>query len=313
MSLMDIGQTLKKERKRQQLSLEDVYATTKIGMDILRAIEEADLDQMPHLVYARGFIRNYANFLGLSGEDMVQAFDEALEEEMAQASHRERGPGLRRSAEKKGGGKSGNKLSVGLVLVLVLVLAGLVYYFFLSPPAKQPESRTAPTVAQNASGEQEQEQEQEEISASEEANASTTEEAAGKNRSTAADAEVSGEDESADEIGGSSQAEWNATRIPLSGAEQDSEDNRSTEANNATVQLASHELRIVASEACWVNVDVEDGVRDFYLDPGKERTIQFRGAGTFILGNAGGVTLYLDGEEYPVQAESGEVREITLP
>ncbi|MEF8889139.1 MAG: helix-turn-helix domain-containing protein, partial [Desulfohalobiaceae bacterium] len=116
MSLMDIGQTLKKERKRQQLSLEDVYATTKIGMDILRGIEEADLDQMPHLVYARGFIRNYADFLGLSGEDMVQAFDEAMEEEAGQASHRERGSGLRRSAEKKGGEKSGNKLSVGLVL-----------------------------------------------------------------------------------------------------------------------------------------------------------------------------------------------------
>ncbi len=312
MSLMDIGQTLKKERKRQQLSLEDVYATTKIGMDILQAIEEADLDQMPHLVYARGFIRNYSNFLGLSGEDMVQAFDEAVEEETAQASHRERGPGLRRSAEKKGGKKSGNKLSVGLVLVLVLVLAGLVYSFFLSPPAEQPQTNKQ-AVAENASGEQEQEQEQEEIGTSEEANASTSEEAAGTNRSTAAEAEVNGEDESADEIEGSAQVDRNATRIPLSEAEQDSEDNRSTEANNATVQLASHELRIVASEACWINVDVEDGVRDFYLEPGKERTIQFRGAGTFILGNAGGVTLYLDGEEYPVQAESGEVREITLP
>lgn len=308
MSLMEIGQTLKKERKRQQLSLEDVYATTKIGMDILRAIEEADLDQMPHLVYARGFIRNYADFLGLSGEEIVRAFDEAMEDEAVQATHRHRGSGIGRSADGKGGEKSGSKLSVGMVLLLVLVLAGLVYYFFLSPPAEQPRKANQ-TVAENASGEREQA----EVAASEEINASSGEKATGTNRSTAAKAETSGENETADEVAESSQAGLNATALARSEAEQEGEGNRSTREDNATAQLASHELRIVASEACWINADVESGVRDFYLEPGQERTVRFRGTGSFILGNAGGVTLYLDGEEYSVQAESGEVREITLP
>lgn len=306
MSLIEIGQTLKNERKRQQLSVEDVYATTKIGMDILQAIEEADLDQMPHLVYARGFIRNYANFLGLSGEDMVQAFDEAMEDEAAQANHRDRGSGKRRSAEGKGGEGSGKKLSVGLVLVLVLVLAGLVYYFFLSPPAMQPQK--SPAVAENASSEQGQG----EVGSSEEVDTTSSGEAVGTNRSTAAQAEGE-EGESTEGMEGTSQTGQNATRLGPSDAEQDSEVNRSTEEVNATAQLPSHELRIVASEACWINVEVEAGTRDFYLEPGQEQTVQFRGTGSFLLGNAGGVTLYLDGEEQPVQAESGEVREITLP
>jgi len=310
MSLMEIGQTLKKERKRQQLSLEDVYATTKIGMDILRAIEEADLNQMPHLVYARGFIRNYSNFLGLSGEDMVQAFDEAMEVEAVQATHRHRGAGTRKSADEKAGKKSGNKAPVGLVLLLVLVLAGLVYYFFLSPPAEQPR-KESPAITKNASSEQEQEQA--EMGPSEEANASSGERAAGTNRSAATASGVSDEGESEEEIGESSQSGQNGTSLARSEAEQEVEANRSTQEDNATARPASHELRIAASEACWINVDVEEGVRDFYLEPGQERTVQFRGTGSFILGNAGGVTLYLDGEEYSVQAESGEVREITLP
>lgn len=310
MTLTDVGQTLKKERKRQQLSLEDVYATTKIGMDILRAIEEADLDQLPHMVYARGFVRNYAQFLGLSGEEMVQAFDRALQEE--RTSHPEREGRLGDRPPSHGAsGKEGarTKRSVALLLLLLLILAGLVYYFFVGPPQVGTKKDNSSSVADNAT----LDQKAHETSVKEGANASTSEDMASRAGSAPREA---ASHRSASRDGAPEQA--SAAVSSSTGAEgtvsgEESNGSNSTSAANTTERLPLHELRIVAAEACWINVETGDTVSDFYLEPGQQRTIRFRGSGSFLLGNAGGVTLYLDGAERSFQAESGEVREIILP
>ena len=318
MSLLEIGQTLKTERKRQKLSLEDVYSATKIGLDILMAIEEAESDKLPHHVYTRGFIRNYANYLGLSGEELVRAFDEAMQEDDGAGPH-----GEARSGEGKRSGRSRRDRprtwpSVVLILILILVLVGLVNFFFLSPPGDRAKRGSQPSAAENATraGNATQKGTPSEDAPSGEANASSGEPASPEQ------AEAEGEGSGAEERVTEKESEQTSPPSPASAeaeatapsaeAEQGVEGNR-TSRENATGRAPSHELRIVASEACWLSVDVEDGVGDFYLEPGEERTISFRGTGTFLLGNAGGVTLYLDGEEYSIEAESGEVREVTLP
>lgn len=334
MSLLEIGQTLKTERKRQKLSLEDVYSATKIGLDILMAIEEAESDKLPHHVYTRGFIRNYADYLGLSGEELVRAFDEAMQEDDGAGPH-----GEARSGDGKRSGRSRRDRprtwpSVVLILILLLVLVGLVNFFFLSSPEERTEQGPAPSVAENATRAENairaENASRAEIATRAE-NASRKETMRGEapsgeaNASRAegapqeqADGESSGDEDRATDAESeqsspsspvSDEAEVTA---PSADAEQGGEGNR-TSRENATAQLPSHELRIVASEACWISVKVDDSVSDFYLEPGEERTIAFRGTGTFLLGNAGGVTLYLDGEEYSIEAESGEVREVTLP
>jgi transcriptional regulator with XRE-family HTH domain len=63
-----IGDLLARERHRRGLSLEVVAAATRIRVGHLAAIERGDLDALPGPVYARGYVRGYAAYLGISAE-----------------------------------------------------------------------------------------------------------------------------------------------------------------------------------------------------------------------------------------------------
>jgi cytoskeleton protein RodZ len=60
-----IGQRLKTEREEQRLTLEKVFEATRIRVPYLQALEADDLSLLPSPVQARGYLRNYAEFLGL--------------------------------------------------------------------------------------------------------------------------------------------------------------------------------------------------------------------------------------------------------
>ena len=66
-----IGQRLKAEREEQRLTLEKVFEATRIRVQYLQALEEDDLSIMPSPVQARGYLRNYAEYLGLDVEQML--------------------------------------------------------------------------------------------------------------------------------------------------------------------------------------------------------------------------------------------------
>jgi cytoskeleton protein RodZ len=63
-----IGRILEQKRKAQGLSLEEVEQATKIRKRYLEALEREDYAVLPDGVYARGFLKTYANYLGLDGE-----------------------------------------------------------------------------------------------------------------------------------------------------------------------------------------------------------------------------------------------------
>lgn len=65
MDLLEIGTMLREERERQGLSLDTVSDKTKISRSCLAAIEEGNDNLLPHPVYAKGFIKNYARLLGV--------------------------------------------------------------------------------------------------------------------------------------------------------------------------------------------------------------------------------------------------------
>ncbi|MGB8982220.1 MAG: helix-turn-helix transcriptional regulator, partial [Anaerolineales bacterium] len=66
-----LGQQLKEERESQRLSLEKVFEATRIRIQYLQALEADDLSVMPSPVQARGYLRNYAEYLGLDVEQML--------------------------------------------------------------------------------------------------------------------------------------------------------------------------------------------------------------------------------------------------
>ncbi|MGE5643699.1 MAG: helix-turn-helix domain-containing protein, partial [Byssovorax cruenta] len=71
-----IGQRLKEAREVKRLTLEKVFEATRIRVQYLRALEADDLSMMPSPVQARGYLRNYAEYLEL---DVAKMLDELRE------------------------------------------------------------------------------------------------------------------------------------------------------------------------------------------------------------------------------------------
>jgi len=67
-----IGQQLKKTRKSHHLTLEMVAEATRIRLAYLQALENDDFETLPSSVQARGFLRNYAQYLELDLEQLVE-------------------------------------------------------------------------------------------------------------------------------------------------------------------------------------------------------------------------------------------------
>ena len=70
--MQTIGQTLKAAREQKQLTLEKVFEATRIRTIYLQALEADDLSAMPSPVQARGYLRNYAEYLGLNIDQLLE-------------------------------------------------------------------------------------------------------------------------------------------------------------------------------------------------------------------------------------------------
>ncbi|MBD2095203.1 helix-turn-helix domain-containing protein [Trichocoleus sp. FACHB-591] len=72
--LQEMGSYLRQLRQDQGMSLEEVAAKTKIQMRLLNAIEAGDLEQLPEPVYIQGFIKQFADALGINGAAFASSF-----------------------------------------------------------------------------------------------------------------------------------------------------------------------------------------------------------------------------------------------
>jgi cytoskeleton protein RodZ len=75
-STQTLGQFLRQERELRDIPLDRVEQATRIRAAQLRAIEDDRLEALPAEAYARGFVRTYAEYLGLNGDDVVAIFNE---------------------------------------------------------------------------------------------------------------------------------------------------------------------------------------------------------------------------------------------
>jgi cytoskeletal protein RodZ len=65
-----VGELLRKKREERKLTLEEVYRHTKISMEVLRSLEQDDVESFESETYLKGFLRNYAQYLKLD-QDVV--------------------------------------------------------------------------------------------------------------------------------------------------------------------------------------------------------------------------------------------------
>jgi hypothetical protein len=73
--VFEIGNSLREARYRQQLELSDVELATKIRARYLQALEEENFDALPAQTYVKGFLRTYADYLGLDGQLYVDEYN----------------------------------------------------------------------------------------------------------------------------------------------------------------------------------------------------------------------------------------------
>lgn len=78
--MFQIGSTLRAARERQRLELGEVERETRIRARYLAALEEERFELMPARAYAKGFLRVYADFLGLDGRLFVDEFNSRFPE-----------------------------------------------------------------------------------------------------------------------------------------------------------------------------------------------------------------------------------------
>src|SRR6185503_8096813 len=75
--LASFGEELRREREIRGISLKEIADATKISKRFLEAIERNDHKTLPAPVFTRGFVREYARYLGLNAEDMVNRYNYA--------------------------------------------------------------------------------------------------------------------------------------------------------------------------------------------------------------------------------------------
>ena len=72
--MQSFGQRLQKEREKQGVTLDEVCASTKVSVRFLRAIEEERFDQLPGGIFNKGFVRSYAQHLGINEQEAVDDY-----------------------------------------------------------------------------------------------------------------------------------------------------------------------------------------------------------------------------------------------
>ena len=73
--MFDIGSSLREARVRQGLDFPELEQLTKIRPKYLRALEDERFDILPAPTYVRGFLRSYADAVGLDPQPFVDEYN----------------------------------------------------------------------------------------------------------------------------------------------------------------------------------------------------------------------------------------------
>jgi cytoskeletal protein RodZ len=75
-----VGETLQSARERKGVDLYRAERDTRIRLRYLAALEDGDWDDLPAPVYVKGFLRNYAIYLGLEADDILERWRDEMEQ-----------------------------------------------------------------------------------------------------------------------------------------------------------------------------------------------------------------------------------------
>ena len=288
-----LGDYLKNKREAQNITLEEASQVTRIRKTILKALENNQFDLIPPKVFAQGFIKSYATYLGLDGSEAVKRYFEALDSLEPEESPEEE------VIQKE---QPHPIMTPGRILLVVIVLVVAFNLWLLmrspetendTPPKNIPEKQSSspvqsPSVAQPLTSDEESERlpisnEEETALVIEEKPASGEEE----DIVVAVDEEIT---------------------IP---EKQASEPSDLKAAVSPSEEMA---LRIEAVEPAWMRIQLDQNEPfEALLKAGESYTVKAQTKFTLKIGNAGGVELFFNEKPLGNPGKPGEVVELTLP
>ncbi|MFK4765198.1 helix-turn-helix domain-containing protein [Desulfobaculum sp. SPO524] len=318
MNLQELGDLFRQERERQGLTIDEVVEKTKISKINIEAIETANPDLLPHPVYAKGFVRNYARLLGLDVERLagVMAVEYPVESD-APGEELDSEPAMRAASEALDNENRRKTNLMVFIAAIVVILAGFGGYMAYdklvakkapAEPVQQEEAAPAeveqPTPLDQLAEESVKEAQPEAVAepAAEEA---ATAEPEAEDAAPAQAEEAPAQDAAATPA---------APAAPAQSAPEQTEAAPVASEQPAQVAEARQRVEIVAKDVCWLLAKVDGGEEnggvtvDVTLRPGQQKLLRFAENMTVKLGNAGGVTVTLNGAPYDFKGEPGQVR-----
>jgi cytoskeleton protein RodZ len=339
--MSSIGETLRRERQKRNLELDQISRDLKISSRFLQAIEEDHFDQLPAGVFAKSFVRQYARLLGLDAEELVAEMQRTLNPEpppgmpLAEPPRESLGTvpelniGRGEEWERVGDRRnwSSSLPSFALVVVVMLVCSGL-YAFWqrerhpAAPAApvetaKQvaPQQQAAQQAAQGAAPAEKAPsgaplQEQAQTPAQQTQAAAPSQHAGAQPAVTPPAAQpavqapaVAGVNPPAPAAAGSIPAGQVSAAQP---AQEAAADRAAQPAPGGSVKV-----EISAAEPVWVLARA-DGKFLFSgtLDANQTKTVEANGTVVLRVGNAGGLNITLNGKPIGPLGPKGQVRDV---
>ncbi|HST16043.1 MAG TPA: helix-turn-helix domain-containing protein [Gaiellaceae bacterium] len=143
--MFEIGNSLREARLRRGTDFAQAELTTKIRGKYLRALEDEQFELLPAQTYVKGFLRTYAEYLGLDGQLYVDEFNSRF------VSGEEHEPRVRRSAARP---VRRNRRAETVIVLVALGLIGALTIVVISafkgggdkavPPAKSTAAHARP-------------------------------------------------------------------------------------------------------------------------------------------------------------------------
>jgi cytoskeletal protein RodZ len=120
-----LGEYLRSERERRNITIEQVASATKINIKLLHALESDNYDALPAKPFVRGFVASYTRYVGLDHREILTRFENYLDEKSGKKFKRpEDAPHI---FVEKEGQTDNSKTALTVVMISFMVIAIIVF------------------------------------------------------------------------------------------------------------------------------------------------------------------------------------------
>lgn len=120
--MKELGARLRKKREDMNISIEELQKETKIRKMYLLAIEEGDEDRLPGEVYLKGFLRSYAQVVGLDPGEIMEEYKEIRNRDLQKEREE-----LEETLKNEGDSLSPIVIHIFIILAIVAIILFSIY------------------------------------------------------------------------------------------------------------------------------------------------------------------------------------------